>query len=268
MPVISKPFFVLPADLGTIVCDDADPGCPVHSLNQHKHIGTTWKTEGTGDHWVRGQFAETTSIDFCAFIAANAVAGTQIRLRLGTSQAEVNGESAPYDSGVIDFIATTPSPAPDDGLYHSHLELDAVEDATWWRIDISGHTGVFEASMLVLGKKVQSGRYYDSDFSQGAVDLGDLEISPWGVADEEDGLVLRSLDFTLSWVTETEFETDFRPMMKRLGKRGVVYCCFDPTDSAWRQARTYMGWLRKPLLAAGVKKPRTVAQDFSILSFI
>ncbi len=268
MAVIGRPIFVVPADLGTVVADNAASGYPVHSLNQHKAIGTTWRTSTTGAHWVRGQFDAATRVNFMAMIAANAVAGTKIRLRLGNSQAEVDG-SAPYDSGALDFIATAPLVAPDDSLYHSHLEMPSVVTATWWRIDITGHTGVFEASMLVLGEKIQqAGRYYNSGFGEGVQDLGDIDFGPFGVPAETEGDVWRTLEFTLSWISEAEFEATFRPLMRRLGSRGIIYCCFDPTDSEYRQARTYMGWLRKPLFARNAKKPRNFEQEYSILSFI
>lgn len=268
MAVIGKPIFVKPLDLGTIATGNEVAGHDADYLNRFKDIGLTWKTSGATNVWARGQFAAARDIDFCAIIAANADSGTQVRLRLGTSQAEVDGASAPYDSGVVDFIATAPVVTPEDGLYHSHLELPAVETATWWRIDITGHTGDFEAAMLVLGEKVEPSRFYNYDHEYGVEDLGRVEISRFGVMDEEPGNIWRTLDFALGWQTEAEFEASFRPLVEGLGQRSVVYCCFDPTDSSYRQARTYMGLLRKPAFARGVRKPRTFLQEFSILSFI
>lgn len=267
MAEIGKPLLVRPIDLGTIATGNEVSGHEADYLNRHKAKGLTWKTSGASNVWARGELAASQSIDFCALIAANADSGTQIRLRLGTSQAEVDG-TAPYDSGAVDFIATTPAATPADGLYHSHLELPSATDATWWRIDITGHTGDFEASMLVLGEKVQPSRFYNFDHQYGIEDLGDLEITRFGVFDEQPGQVWRTLDFALAWQSEAEFESSFRPMMEAIGQRGVVYCCFDPTDSAYRHARTYMGIVRKPLFARGVRKPRTFLQEYSLLSFI
>lgn len=267
MAVISKPLFVLPIDLGTMVCDSADSGHPVFNLGEFKAPGTTWKAAATGDHWMRGNWSSAQTVDFLAIIACNADASTKYRLRLGTSQAQVDG-TAPYDSGEVNFIATAPVVAPEDGLYHSHLELPAAETATWWRIDIVDHPGKAEASMIVMGSKVQPSRYYNGDYEQGVEDLGEMQIGRWGVLDEEDGLVWRTVDFSLAWITEAEFEEDFRPLMRAVGGRGVVYCCFDPTNSSYRQARTYMGWVRKPPFVRGAKKPRTFQQDWSLRSFI
>lgn len=264
---IRKPIFVLPVPLDSLVCDSADTGHPVHNLARFDAIGLTWQSGASGDHWVRGELDET-AIDFCAIVGANAAAGTDYRLRLGTSQEEVDGDEAPYDSGALDFISPTPSPTPPDGLYHSHLELADAETASWFRIDITGHTGAFEAAAIVLGRKIEPSRFYDWDREFGVEDLGQGKFTPWGVFDEEPGLVFRTLDFTLGWVSEDEFFDSFEPMIRALGTRGVVYVVFDPEATSRRQRNTYMGVLKKPGFARGVRKPATFTQDYSIISVI
>lgn len=262
---IRKPFFVIPADLGVVVSGNVRAGYSVHHLARHKGIGLTWRSEGSSNVWARGAMSATTPIDFCSLIAANALPGTTIRLRLGTSQAEVDG-SAPYDSGALPFIS--PSITRTDGLYHSHLELPSVENATWWRIDIGGHTGDFQASSLVLGKKIEPTYFYNFEWESGIQDMGSLEITRLGVFDEEPGVILRTIDFTLGWVGEDEFEASFRPMMERLGTRGIIYLCFDPEPTTYRQAKTYMGVMQKPPFARSQRRPRTYEQQFQILSLI
>lgn len=265
MPTIRKPFFVKPLNLGTFVCGNAVTGHPVYHLGRHKAIGLTWKSEGNTDLWIRGDFGSAQSIDFFAMVAANATNGTLIRLRLGMSQAEVDG-TAPYDSGATWFI--TPAITRDDGLYHSHLELPSVQSARWWRIDITGHTGDFEASMAVMGQRIEPSHFYNYDFEYGIEDLGGLDINRWGVLDENPGLIFRSIDFTLAWQSEAEWEGSFRPLFESIGKREVVYLAFDPEPTTYRQARTYMGVMRKPPFAKGTRKNRTFAQDVQLLSMI
>lgn len=261
----TKPFFVRPVDLGTVTAGNTAAGYPASSLNRFKAIGLTWRTVGNANLWARGQFGSAQAIDFCAIVAGNAQPGTTYRLRLGNSQAEVDG-TAPYDSGDLPYIS--PAITSADGLYHSHLELPSVQTATWWRIDIGGHTGDFQASMLVLGQKVQPSKFYNLDFEYGVKDLGNLEWGRYGVLDEDPGLIARTVAFTLAWNTEAEFETSFRPMMEQLGKRGIVYLVFDPEATAYRQAKTFMGVFDKPPAARGVRKPKTYSQDFALTSFI
>ena len=406
---IRKPIFVMPLDLGTVVCGNAASGNPVFNLAEFLTPGLTWRSDGTTNLWARGQFDTAQAINFCAMLAANAQASTTIRLRLGGSQAEVDGTpltptvdsagiataatytatssfsgfgaaltsngaglrdgtinsgaaatshattaiagqaifidfgasyavetvelsnnvsfgaaflngavlagsnngstytdiatiaggsdgvllSIPvgtsyrylrllgnanglgvgefraklltgYDSGALTFI--NPGITREDGLYHSHLEIPATARSTWWRIDIAGHTGDFEASSLVLGKQIVPSRFYNIDYERGVEDLGEISFGRWAVPDETPGAILRTLGITLAWQTEAEFEANFRPMMEKLGKRGPVYCCFDPDPTTYRQGKTYLGVMRKPPFARGVPKPLTVTQEFDILS--
>lgn len=263
---IRKPIFVVPLDLGNIVSGNVKDGYSVSHLSRHKAIGLVWKTDGASNVWARGWFSAEQTIDFCALVAANALPGTKIRLRLGDTQADVDGGSAPYDSGALDFIS--PSITREDGLYHSHLELDSPVGATWWRIDITGHTGDFQASNLVLGLKQETDRFYNYDFAMGVEDLGSIDWGRWGVVDEQEGTIFRTLEMSLGWETEATYQSEIRPMLEKLGKRGVVYLCFDPEPGIYRQAKTYMGWFQKIPIVKGIRKPGTFTLDYSILSMI
>lgn len=262
---IRKPFFVVPLDLGTIVSGNVADGYSVFHLGRTNAMGLTWKTSGTANAWARGDFGETREVNFLAIVAANALPGTQFRLRLGTTQAEVDG-AAPCDSAAQTFIS--PAITSDDGLYHAHWEIGTVQSARWWRIDITGHTGDFEASSVVLGKKFELSRYYNYEFGRGVEDLGAVSISPYGVFDEVPGVVIRRIQFTLAWVTDAEFEDSFQPMLKKLGKRGIVYLCFDPEPGPYRQSKTYMGTMDKLPFATGSKKPGYQSMDIQLLSLI
>ena len=262
---IRKPLFVIPLDLGSIATGNETAGYPASNLNRHKAIGLTWKSTGNSNVWARGDFGSDKPVNFMALVAANALAGTQVRLRLGTSQAEVDG-AAPYDSAAQTFIS--PSITREDGLYHSHLEIGSVQTYRWWRIDITGHTGDFQAADLVLGQSFSPSRYYNFDYERGIEDMGDLNISRWGVFDEDPGVIFRTIGFTLGWQTEAEFEDLFRPMLEKLGKRGVLYLVFDPEATAYRQSKTYMGVMRKPPVARGIRKAATYTQDYEMLSMI
>ena len=262
---IRKPFFVLPLDLGEMITGNAALGYPVFHLDRRNAIGLTWKTSDNTNVWARGDFGSAKPINFCAMIAANALPGTLIRLRLGTTQAEVDG-SAPYDSIAAAFIS--PSITREDGLYHSHLEIGSVQTYRWWRIDITGHTGAFQAADLILGQKIEPTYFYNYDFEYGIEDLGSMEIGRFGVFNEDPGLIFRTIDFTLAWQSEAEWEASFRPMLEKLGRRGIVYLAFDPEPNTYRQARTYLGIMRKPPFAKGARQNRAFSQDFQIVSMI
>lgn len=260
---IQKPIIVRPHDLLSLTTSSAAAGNPVSNLADFFAPGLTWRTSSPASIWARGQFDGTKSVNFCAMIAANALPGTQIRVRLGTTQAQVDG-TAPYDSAAQTFIS--PATTRQNGFYNSHLEMGSTANASWWRIDITGHTGEFEAAAVVFGTMVRPARFYNWDYEYGVEDLGSGEFTPWGVFDEAPGLRFRKLAFTLGWQTQADFEASFRDLLEG-GVRDIIYCCFDPEATTARQVKTYMGIFGKPPFARGTRKPG-FAQDFSIISYI
>lgn len=278
------PFAVIPLDLGTVTTGNERAEKPAINLDNH-YMGMKWGSNGASSIFVRGNFGGAKTVDFISLLSANAGAGTMIRVRLGSSQAEVDGVAS-YDSGALPFVplAWAGDDEPtlsldftsqvyqvrtvDDKPRHSHLELDAPIGATWWRIDITGHVGDFEASRLIIGKKLTPTRFYDRDFERGVEDLGSLEISRMGVLHVTPGVKLRRLKFKLAWVTEAEQEEMFGPMVEELGSTGLSYWCFDPEPTAYRQRRTYYGWFRESPYATGGAKPKTFQKDFDITSLI
>lgn len=261
----SLPFAVIPTPLGTVTTNNEEPGKLAVHLGEFKAPGMTWRMPGSAS-FVRGDFGSTKPVDFISMMGASDVSLATIRVRLGTSQAEVDGV-APYDSGALAFV--NPSISRPDGIYHSHLELPSVQSARWWRVDIGGSFTAVEASVLVMGQKVTPANYYSPGWQRGVEDLGSIDFTRWGVVDEEDGLIWRTLLFRLGWLSESDFETKFAPLVKALGKRGAALWCFDPTSSVYRQDKTYFGYLRNALVAthsrdtpAGIRYD----QEFEILS--
>lgn len=263
--MIEKPFAVLPLALISPVGGNALSNRGVTHLAMPQYPGMRWQSSGNANLWVRGQFDGEQSVDFCSLMAANAQPGTTIRLRLGASQAEVDG-TAPYDSGALPLI--DPAKTRSDGLYHSHLELTAPEDASWWRIDIGGHTGDFSASALVMGQKRTAARFYNRDREFGFEDLGSLDISRNGVVAETDGFILRTLLFRLQWVSEDEYYDKWEPLFSRKGKRQLVYWCFDPQDSVRRQDKSYLGYFARDMFVRGNDFPKDNQMDFQLRALL
>jgi hypothetical protein len=245
---VRLPFLVIPTVLGTIATGNEIAAKPASHLGELKHIGMVWRTSGASNVWVRGNFGSAKPVNFVSMVSANALAGTTIRVRLGDTQGEVDG-TADYDSGAVAFIS--PSITREDGLYHSHLELPSLQTKQWWRIDIGGHTGDFEAASLIMGQTVTPTNFYSPGFEFGIEDLGDLELNRFGVVDETDGRILRTIACKFDFMTQVDYETKFRPLIEKLGKRGIVFMCFDPEANTYRQSKTALGWLQKPPFATG-----------------
>ena len=262
---IRKPFCVLPLPLANVLTGNARSNCGAPHLALPKYPGMIWRSEGNTGLWVRGTIPAGSKVNFMSLMGANAQLGTTIRLRLGTSQAEVDG-AAPYDSGALDFI--DPARTREDGLYHSHLEIGTVQTATWWRIDIGGHTGDFSASALILGEKREPSHFYNRDRQIGFEDLGGLEIARNGIVAEAPGVVLRTLLFRLQWVSDEEFWTLWAPLMMDKGKRQITFWCFDPEATVRRQDKTFLGFFTRDLFKRGNDFPLANQMDFELRAIL
>ena len=121
----------------------------------------------------------------------------------------------------------------------------------------------------MLGKAIEPSRFYDRGYEFGFEDMGSIEWSRWGVPTVEDGLLWRTLNFKLSWLTEAEYRASFAPLAANRGKRKVAFWCFDPTANAYRQDNCYLAWFKQaPPFAQAAQKPGSYAMEFSILSLI
>lgn len=245
-----KPFFVVP--LAVTITGSAAAGYPASNLARHKALGLTWRNTGGGALTV--SFGGTRQVNFVAVLSANAAPGTTIRVQCGS-----------FDSGVDPFI--DPAITREDGLYHSHTEFPSVQNASSATVTI-GHSGAFEAAMLIVGLKVEPAKFYDYDQEFSIEDTGGADITRHGVWDEEPGLILRTLDMTLNWHNEAEWEGKFRPMIEKVGTTQPLFLAFDPEPTVYRQNRTYFGKFRKAPTASGRRKPNTWGGEYQILSLI
>lgn len=265
---IRKPFAVLPLALKNISTNNAKSNRGATHLAWPEYPGMIWETDDVGGGvFVRGQFDGVRNVDFCSLMATNAQAGTTLRLRLGATQPEVDG-TAPYDSGALPII--DPARAEESGLYHSHLELPAIEEASWWRIDIGGHSGEFAASTLILGEKREPSNFYNRDRQVGFEDLGSLEIARNGVIADTPGAVLRTLLFRLQWVSDEEFWTLWAPMARRRadGGKQIVLWAFDPEPTVRRQAKTFLGYMARDIFMRGNDFPKANQMDFQLRAIL
>lgn len=235
-----KPFFVLPTPLGTVTTGNERANRPARFLGEFNYKGMVWETNGGSNAWVRCDLGASKDIDFVSMMNAAADPSTTIRVRVGATQAAVDGGSASYDSGVVPFI--NPAISRDDGRYHSHLELPSVQNKRWVRVDIGGLTGDFLASMLVIGKKLNPTYYYEPRWNRDIRDLGSVSFSRNGVPGVNYGAKLRAIAFKLAWITEQEMEELFSPFDEATAKTTPFFICFDPEATSYRQRRTFFGF--------------------------
>lgn len=225
-----KPFIVKPLDLGTITSGNERANRPAQHLNERFFAGMVWQSNGSASLTASGEFDDTYEVDFCALLGTNATETTTINVTVGGSS-----------TGAQLIRDPEPLPPP-SGLYHAHVEFDAPVSGSTWSISIGGHTGDFQASILVLGLKQTPSKYYETQWKVGVRDLASLSFARNGIADLTPGQKLRTLQFKLGWLNEQEMEEVWAPLDEYLGRSEPHFWCFDPEATEWRQRRTFFGW--------------------------
>jgi hypothetical protein len=148
--------------------------------------------------------------------------------------------------------------------------LSSTAHSRWWRIDITGHTGDFEAMAMVLGQRAVFTNFYnDKGFEFGQEDYGTIEIGRYGVVDELGGIKMRTLMMDFGWMSDSDRHNVFQPLRDKIGVTGVAFWCFDPDATVQRQDKSYFGWLMKPVAfrASSFKQDRWQSQ-FNVRSMI
>ena len=261
---VTLPFAVVPTPF-TVFNSSEIASRPASHLAEFDSIGMIWRSEaGDNNHFVYGDFGSAQEIDFVSLVHANAVSGTTWRFLLGNASSLA---SPTYSTAYGPFI--NPSITRADGLYSSHHEFTAAS-GRYFLFQVT-NSGPFEAAKLIIGKKVTPATFYTPGWGQGVEDMGDVDVGRYGIADETPGRILRSLQMRLGWLSESDFETKFRALVEKLGKRRPALWCLDPTANAYRQARTYYGWLRNrpvTLHTANTPDGPRFEQEFDILSMI
>lgn len=260
----SIPFFVVPIDLSThfYAVQNERSTNPWVNATEYQFAGMTYRSNGNSPApALYLDFGQATQIDFVGLLGANAIPTTEWRV-YGADVLATIDTIQQFNSSSVPFIAPATTGR---ALYNSFLEPMQARRA--WEIQITVHTGDFEAAFLVMGKKVSPSRWYDPEWEAGPDDQSTISFTRQGVPDIAPGRMLRKVKFTMSWLTEDEYESSILPMLLAAGKTNPIYCCFDPAATTYRQSRTYFGWL------TDVTPPRKKAynryeKSFEILSMI
>lgn len=266
----SKPVICKPADIHLLGSTNEDADNPASNAFRYDSMGLIYRaTDGSGQ--MQGRFGPgvltLTEIDLFAVLMSNADDNATIRLRMSQSLGSLL-TSPNYDSGTVTVRSPLPAVDRADGLSHLHINLPTGQSYRYFHIDFAGFPDPTEVGGIVLGKRIEPEHFYDPEYEFGQQDFGSAEITKWGALHDEGGAMGRSLQFTIGWTDEVEYEEQWRPLQDVVGQRVPIYCCFDPGDHEYRQARTYFGILGRPLIARGVRKPKTFQQELQITSFI
>lgn len=263
---ILKPFFVVPLDytVTSYVSSDFTAGYPQSNLNKFAHIGLEWRNPIATTGYFGGDFGATMNFDFFAALNTNAQVGTTQNFTIRTAPSPGGGVA--YTTGNVPLRSTSSANA--FGKFHSFNDVPAFA-ANFFDYTISAHTGEFQMSHFIIGKKIQFDRFYDRGFNMGFEGFDAPTINRDGVPDIQPSAILRVLKFALSTMSKADFYTKFQPLIVALKNHRPVYICFDPQADTYRNSNTYFGWLKTPAFASiGLTHPEWYSQEFEILSQI
>lgn len=177
------------------------------------------------------------SIDTFALLGSAANENVTWRIRGGTSAANVT--AAPTtDTGVVNFrinpgIGRRPH-------YHAFRQLAAPVTTEYWRIDIAGVTANWFARHMVVGLARSS-----VNISRGAgrapMDLGQFQRTQLGSPDRVRGWRGETIDFPLSWLKESEYETKWSDLMQLVGTTEPVLAIPNPKSNVYLNDRIAYG---------------------------
>ena len=266
MGIILKPFFVVPLDFTVTgyVSSDFVAGFPQSNVTRFAEIGKEWRNPVASSAYFGGDFGATMPFDFFAALNTNAQVGTTQQFTIRTAPSPGGGVA--YTTGAIPLRST--SVANPFGKFHSFNTIPAFS-ANFFDYTITSHTGTFQMSHFIIGKKIEFEKFYDLGFAMGFEGFDAPELSAGGVADIQPSAILRTLKFLMSTMTKADFHTKFQPLIIALRNQRPCYICFDPQADDYRNSQTYFGWLRKPAFATiGATHPEWHSQEFEMLSQI
>lgn len=113
--------------------------------------GLVWRTTGLTGNSITVQL-DGTSIDTIALMGTNLIAGNTVRIRLGATKAEVDGNSATIDTTAQIALGT-----PEKGKTLVHHTLPTSAAYGFLRLDFSATgnpDGFVEVSRLIVGKSL------------------------------------------------------------------------------------------------------------------
>lgn len=231
------PFFLEPLPF-TVASASAGPANrPASHLAEFKYAGMVWQSNAASEHIVTIDFGAAVTFDHVCLLNTNAQADTRMWIGCGTSAAQASGGSPAFSTAPALLI----DPAQTGRSFWHGYRTFAPQTFRYLALRTDSHSGVFEASILAVGRRISPASYYESEWEAGPEDLGNFALSRNGVADQASGSVLRRLGFTLARLTEAEHDLTIQPLLQRLGRSGSVLCCFDPEETVYRQGRTYFG---------------------------
>lgn len=207
---------VVPETVMTWSGDSEVPGYPAANLATDGPTDQWWSDSSTG--YALEMVHSGAPIDTIALLETNASPLQTIRVKAGTSYAQVRGSSPLFSTSAQQLHAS-----PDMGgrsAYHALVRLASPQAYTHWRLEIANPAtlGRFVASYACLGLARTSGKNMADDSAETSVDLGSLDRLRDGAPDRVTGFMRsRKVEFDMAFMSEAAWETQFSGVRSILG---------------------------------------------------
>lgn len=260
----AQPFFVIPYQPISIIESNARAERPASHLVEYLYPGMVWRTMGPQIFVnVAMDLGEEKSIDFFAMLGVSSWSGVTANAVMGTSL----GGFEQYASA--SFSIPEPAEPPPAGFLGQWLHwLSAPINSRYPSAYIHNQTVQDHgATFFIVGKRMTFARYAEHDWEVGIDDLSTVTMTRGGVPDIAAGAIMRTISFTMKWVSEAEYFEKVAPLDMACGRGKPVLLCFDPDATSRRQALTFFGLLRENPRNRRINA-RAFERRFEMLSFI
>lgn len=212
------------SDAATVTASSEETDYPVTQL-QVQQPRDYFRSSGNTDFFLTVDLGTAVAVNVIALLYTNADSSTQWRIRGATSEANLTA-SPGYDSTVEDHW-------PDADLStwdrtHAVKLLATPQSYRWWRIDISGLSGLsyYQAGRLYIDAAFNPARTVDIGATIGGIDMS-LRAESQGATFLRQRKQKRTLEVSLSVRTESEAYNDHLDLRRRIGLGGDLLVCLD-----------------------------------------
>jgi hypothetical protein len=199
---------------------------------KNERLGRASKVAASGGtQYLVADVGSVRAINLVSLLATNADAGAQIRVRVGTTLAAVNGATPPgpflYDSGAGKTLWASADAAR--RLHRqSFTQFDSV-NGRYVRVEISGTAlAALNAGRLVIGGALVASDTIDFGWSYSVVDWSDVKRTQAAM----DDIVLRGralrFKWTWSWINEEEARGPLLDILAYAGNSRPIFTCLNP----------------------------------------
>lgn len=228
-----------------ITASSEDANFPVANLLKPQG-GIFWKTLVDSGVFFRVNIGTGQSVDMVSLLYTNFTSAATWRVRLGDSQAEVDGGAADIDSGTITAWAQTDMSKWD--FAHSIFRAGSASTNSWLRVDLNDAAN--PDGFLTVGRLMAGASYeptinfqYGGGIGYVSQPLRDRSIA--NVLYVEERQAFQTASLTFDHIPEDEFWPNMQTIFRLHGNHKPIQLVMDIGDNANRADKAIYGVIER-----------------------